>query len=90
MKDIANLILDTENVLFLLLDLKFEEFFNCLPVTTIFNLVFVCRFVRRKILSKINFSFELAKGFGSHKRWKNFLIETLTSIFTHLNSVSVS
>ena len=71
------------------MDLKFEEFFNCLPVTTIFNLVFVCRFVRRKILPKIEFSFELAEGFGSHKRWNNFLIDTLRNMFTHLNSVTV-
>ena len=71
------------------MDLHFEEFFNCLPVTTTFNLAFVCRFVRRKLLAKINFSFELAKGFGSQKRWKIFLIETLKNKFTHLKSVRV-
>ena len=72
------------------MDLHFEEFFNYLPVTTIFNLVFFSRFVRRKLLPKLNFTFKLAKGFGSQKRWKNFLIDRLKSFFTHLHSARVT
>ena len=72
------------------MDLHFEEFFNYLPATAIFNLLFVSRFVRRKLLPKIKFTFELAKGFGSQKRWKNFLVDRLKSLFTHLHSARVT
>ena len=64
------------NVLYLILDLYFNEFFNYLSPSAVFNLIFVSRFLRRKLMPKLKIYFELAEGFGSQKRWRNFLLQT--------------
>ena len=64
------------NVLYLILDLYFNEFFSYLSASAIFNLIFVSRFLRRKLMPKLKIYFELAEGFGSQKRWRKFLLQT--------------
>lgn len=75
-------------MLFLILELNFEEFFNYLPVTAINNLLYVCRFTRAKILRSINFVFHLASSFSSQKRWQNILATSLKDIFNSIMSIS--
>ena len=64
------------NVLYLILDLYFEEFFSYLSTSAVFNLIFVSRFLRRKLMPKLKIYFELAEGFGSQKRWRKFILQT--------------
>ena len=80
--------LDTNNLLFLILDLNFEEFFNYLPVTAINNLLYVCQFTRAKILPSINFVFQFASGFSSEKRWQNILVTLTKDLFNSIMSIS--
>ena len=90
--------LDTPNVLFLILEINFQEFFNYLPVSVINNLLFVCRFTRAKTLKLFNFVFDLTTGFTSEKHW-NFILSkialdicnsimTLSSFYIHWFSVN--
>ena len=71
-----NFYLDDGNLLYLIFDLNFDEFFKFLSASVIFKLLFVSRFVRRKLMPKLRIYFELAEGFGSQKRWQKFLNET--------------
>ena len=75
-------------MLFLILDLNFEEFFNYLPVTAIINLLYVCQFTRAKILPSINFVFQLASSFSSQKRWQNILATLTKDLFNSIMSIS--